>query len=423
MGLRQVSRWASAVSFVALLGCGDDKTKDKDAGRPDRDASTVEDAGGDAQAEDAGIVGPETLCAAPYKGTPWKSADLLADGPFEIGKQTLQLVDPTRKVPANNEYEGADQRTLNTLVWYPAKAEGGLAEGGPFPLFVWSHGFTSSNGEVSYMAELLASRGYVVAAPNFPLASFTAPGGPTSKDFENLPGDVKFVIDSMLAKSEDAADVLYTGIDPERIAAGGLSMGSGVTLFVSFHANVLDERVKATVVLAGNGISYQKLFYETRKKLPLLIMHGDLDAVLPYDPCGTSLRDRAGSPTWFMTIKKGSHAGFAGYSSSVDGNPDELGCATIATADPNRPSSDDTLTRLGGAEVGIVVPKDKPKACTIDPLPKSVSGKRQQELTGPVVYAFLESVFAQDEDTRNAGCQYVEQGALEQNEELSITLR
>lgn len=424
MGSRQAVGWVSALACVMLFGCGDDDSGGKDAGGKDKDASAAEDAGSDAQVADAEVImGPDTLCRAPYEGVPWKSTDLLEKGPYQIGEQVFTFVDATRKVPANGTYEGADERSLVTNVWYPANAEKGLAEGGPFPLFMWSHGFTSTGAEVAYLAQLLASRGYVVVAPTFPLSTFTAPGGPTSEDFQNQPVDISFLIDTMLAKSADEADPFKGSVDPERIAVGGLSMGANVTLFVSFHAKVFDKRVKAAVLLAGNGIYYQESFFETRKELPLLIMHGDLDAVLPYDPCGTALRARAGSPSWFVTLKKGSHAGFAGYARSADGNPDALGCATISTANPNRPSNDVTLTRLGGAEVGIVVPKDKPEACTIKPLPETISGERQQDLTSPVVYAFLESVFAKDEDQRNAGCQYIEEGALDQNEELAITLR
>ncbi len=419
MGLRQTFRWASAVVCLVSFGCGDDKSNGKDGGGED-DAGAA-DGGSDAGQHDAGDPGPQTLCSEPYGGTPWKSADLREPGPFEIGKVIELLVDTTRQVPANGTFAGADMRSLNTSIWYPATTDGLLAEGGPFPLVVWSHGFTSSADEVEYLAELLASRGYLVAAPTFPLASFGAPGGSTSEDFQNLPGDISFVIDTMLAKSADEANALSGAVDPDRIAVGGLSMGATVSLFVTFHKKVLDERIKATVLLAGSGIYYLDSFFETRKDLPLLVMHGDLDAVIPYDPSGLALRGRS-SPSWFMTVKKGSHAGFSGFARSSSGNPDSIGCASIAKADPNRPSSDETLIRLGGEEVGIAVPKDKPEACTIDPLPKSISALRQQELTTPVVYAFFESVFAKDNDRRNAGCQYVEQGASADNVELSIDL-
>ena len=47
----------------------------------------------------------------------------------------------------------------------------------------------------------LARAGFVVAAPVFPLCSAGAPGGPEESDVINQPGDMSFVISSLLAVS------------------------------------------------------------------------------------------------------------------------------------------------------------------------------------------------------------------------------
>jgi predicted dienelactone hydrolase len=87
---------------------------------------------------------------------------------------------------------------LVTEVWYPGSATGALLEDGPLPLVVWSHGYASSRTAQAALGEHLASHGYVVAAPDFPLSTFTAPGGPTVADVASQPGDVRAVIDHLL---------------------------------------------------------------------------------------------------------------------------------------------------------------------------------------------------------------------------------
>ena len=92
-----------------------------------------------------------------------ESARWLLPGPDAITRSELVFVDPSRSTPANGEYAGASSRTLVTSLWYSTNVDG------MHPLVIYSHGFVSNRNGGSYIAENLASHGYVVVAADFPL--------------------------------------------------------------------------------------------------------------------------------------------------------------------------------------------------------------------------------------------------------------
>src|SRR6185503_19480746 len=96
----------------------------------------------------------------------------LAVGPFAVAQTELEWIDATRPTAANGDYAGAPERRLAVALWHP------IAAPGRHPLLVYSHGFMSSRYGGRYLAEHLASYGYVVVAADFPLSHFGAPGGP-----------------------------------------------------------------------------------------------------------------------------------------------------------------------------------------------------------------------------------------------------
>ena len=113
------------------------------------------------------------------------STRLLLPGPFDVGTRPLDLVDASRPTMPNGDFEGADERSLPTRAWYPAPPGSGGADapfersGAPYPFILFSHGLGSPNNASIFLMNHLASHGYVVAAPAFPLSRFGAPGGQT----------------------------------------------------------------------------------------------------------------------------------------------------------------------------------------------------------------------------------------------------
>src|SRR5262249_39097861 len=142
-------------------------------------------------------------------------------------------------------FPGAPDRTLRTRIWYPAEAAAtGTTDGvlpsapaaGPFPLIGYAHGYTSNRDESPALKAHLASHGYVIASPEFPLSNGGAPGGPTIADLANQPGDVAFAMQQVSHPGPDVAGLapLAAQVDARRGVAG-LSLGGGTTLLEVYH--------------------------------------------------------------------------------------------------------------------------------------------------------------------------------------------
>ena len=84
-----------------------------------------------------------------------------------------------------------------------------------FPLVVLSHGGGSGAGQLAYLAESLASHGYVVAAPDH-----------STNDISVRAAELATVVESVLTRGEDPTDKLHNLIDTEAIAIGGGSRGT-----------------------------------------------------------------------------------------------------------------------------------------------------------------------------------------------------
>ncbi len=352
----------------------------------------------------------EAACIIDPAGAPLTTAQVLAGGPYEVGRTSFTLVDTTRGTPANGDVPALDTRTLDTQVWYPATAAGTdapVAAGGPFPVIVYSHGFSSFNAEGTGLNLVLASLGYVVFAPNFPLSNLSAPGGPTVIDIANQPGDLSFVIDSAIAMDAEAGHLLEGAIDEDRIAAIGLSLGGLTTLLVTFHATLHDPRIDVAAAMAPTTSYLGEAFYDTRVA-PLLLLSGDIDAIVNYDANAVPAFQRANPPVNLYTLIGGTHTGYTSIAAIFEtaNNADELGCSAISGSIAGAMGFD-FYTALGGAEAGLVPPPAAPPICE-EPLPYGMRPSRQLEITIATISSFLESYLASDPVVRGRNCHYHE---------------
>ncbi|MEO2169432.1 MAG: ABC transporter permease subunit, partial [bacterium] len=132
-----------------------------------------------------------------------------------------------------------------------------LGKGGPWPLLIYSHGTYGRPDNATHICEFLASRGYVVAAPAFPLTSSVSstklPAADVS-DAGSQPGDVSFLIDSLIAHAR-----FGPAIDAERIGTTGISLGGITTYFASFGLPTRDPRIKASAPIAPGDPVYAAL--------------------------------------------------------------------------------------------------------------------------------------------------------------------
>ncbi len=322
------------------------------------------------------------------------AAEFLKPGAFEVGVQDFVFIDESRPTAANRDYAGDTNRTFNTTLWFPIGANSA------HPLVIHSHGFTSARNDLSYVAQQLASHGYVVAAADYPLTHGGAPGRPNSVDVLNQPEDVSFLIDSMLALS--GADKPFAGtIDSQRIGLMGYSLGGLTTELATYHPRLRDPRVAAAVSIAGPTVGMTSQFFSTTD-VPFLMIAGTLDFLINFDANAAPIPDLIPGAQ-LAAIRGGTHLGFAGVADPMFRfmhHPDDLGCQAVLAnldTDPN-----DTVLLLGGEDDGIVVDLNAPQVCEIRPTEKALHPGEQQIITSIATLAFFESVFAETAADRAA---------------------
>jgi len=324
-----------------------------------------------------------------------ESARRLAPGPFAVERAELEWVDASRPTARNGDYAGAPERRLPVALWYPVAAPG------RHPLLVYSHGFMSTRYGGRYLAEHMASYGYVVVAADYPLSHFGAPGGPFAGDVVNQPGDVSFLIDRALALTGDERP--FEGeIDTARIGTFGLSLGGLTTSLVAFHPQLRDRRLHAALSIAGPGVMFTERFY-ANADLPFLMIGGTADAMIDYDLNAATLpaRIRRGG---LVTIAHATHAGFDEMATSalrLLGNMDGLGCRSLM-ANLDLDAAKNPFAVLGTPEIGVVIPDAKNFLPCQKHFDDVMSAGLQHQLTTLIVRAFFDGEFAEDPDARAA---------------------
>jgi predicted dienelactone hydrolase len=202
-------------------------------------------------------------------------------------------VDTTRSTPAYSTYKGAPTRTIRVELFVPTT-------GGPYPLILFSHGFTGVPEAYNALLTAIAKHGYVIAAPAYPLSNAAAPAGPTALDLANQPKDASFVITKVLA-------ALKGRVDPTEIGAAGHSLGAMTTYGLVFNSCCRDPRIKAAAVESGVMAGFPEAGYFKGIKTPLLALHGDHDETLQYSK-GLAAWENAEGPKYFVTLIGGTHS-------------------------------------------------------------------------------------------------------------------
>jgi len=352
------------------------------------------------------------------------TAAFLAPGPYAVGVRSLTFVDSTRQTPAHAGLPALPSRTLPTQVWYPAEGPAGaapvanapLAAGGPFPFVASSHGFGEVNVGEAYLALALARRGFVVAAPTFPLTNIAAPGGLDLLDTVNQPGDVRFVIDQMLALS-DGDGWLAGGIDRKRIGAQGLSLGGLTTLLVSYTPTLRDRSIRATFAMAPASCELSRKMLSARS--PLLLIDGDQDLITPIDENAGRNFLRARMSRTLITLAGATHTAFSGIISgdSIANYDAALGCDFVKSI--TQQQVDDLIVAFGPVAAGTDT-----TGCNLPcrgPVPSTppMQASRQHELTQAAGTAFFQE---QLQKSHAARC-FLRQGLAAENPEVTVARR
>ena len=231
--------------------------------------------------------------------------------PFPVAQLTQTFVDASRSAPARNGATAQPPRAITTTIYYPASlaptpenpTPPAVSAGG-FPLVVFAHGYEIDAASYATLLRDIATGGYIVAAPDFPGTSTAYPGGAVRDDSLNEPGDISFVITSMLQVAQQAGP-LQGAINPNAIGVNGQSDGGVVATATGWNTCCQDPRIKAGAIYTGATFAFEGEWFPPGSP-PIMFVHATADEINGYG-ASTSMFDRAQSPKYLLTIEGGSH--------------------------------------------------------------------------------------------------------------------
>ncbi len=289
------------------------------------------------------------------------SADLAAPGPYAIGVTS-------RTLPEGGTVE----------VWYPAVAGSGdtagydvsdflppaiaelvpadiddsfsidgtrdaeVADDGPFPIVLFSHGASSFRTQSSHIAGHLASWGIVTASTDHPSRDLLNGLGGTSEGQPPAADQMRSMRTYLTTLDDDP--LLGGALDNDRVALGGHSAGGGTISEVALDDGILGY------------VSYASGLRDNVPQIPSLFMAGELDGIIEASRTEDAF-EIAAAPSWYWEFADAGHLAFsdlcaigggdanlivlaeaAGLGAFVD---DRLrGLATDGCEAPNRPMAE-----------------------------------------------------------------------------------
>jgi dienelactone hydrolase len=251
----------------------------------------------------------------------------------------------------------------------------------------YAHGFTSLGDNARYFGEHLASHGYIVAAPLFPLTRRDAPGGPTIADEPQQPADLAFVLDQVARLGGEDAD-LAAAVDVERRGVMGLSAGGLTVLIAAYHPLLRLEGIQAAVAQAPVSCFFGPAFYA--RSLPTLIIAGTADELVPLVGPEKAF-SLAPPPVTLLELEGGTHTGFMNREIPFVANNDTPECERLLSFNPMSGDAafNEALTR--GVGPGVIDPTGCTPLCATR-FAQTMGASRQIELSRVATLAHFEAV-------------------------------
>lgn len=287
--------------------------------------------------------------------SPWELPYLPPDRPgtYRVGAISVRFVSESQ------------ERDLPGTVWFPTEANEGermyyqdlipatnviknapIADGGPFPVVIFSHGNQGFAEQSGYLTEFLASHGFIVAACDH-IGNTT---GTFKKELmayiaQQRPRDLSIVLDHLEAWQQTEGHPLAGKFDLDRVAGAGHSFGGYTVLYwagaslhrehleevceegvtrgfcslmtddfsesLDYSASVSDARVKAIIPLAPAGWAVFGPEGIGDVFAPTHLQVGDQDETLPPEEESLAMYPHLKAPKSMMVLAGGGHFTFS----------------------------------------------------------------------------------------------------------------
>lgn len=254
---------------------------------------------------------PSTTMTRPAPVPPAIVTYVTPDAPTAVGVRTVTVVDPTRTTAARGERPELPDRPLTLTIRYPTPGMPGADEMVdapgllPAPLVLFAHGYAISADAYAEMLHELASYGFVVAAPEFPMTSTVYDGAPDEYDLPEQARDLSFLIDALSGPS--APPEIQALIAPGPVGLLGHSDGAVTVLLTAYAPRFVDPRVGAVVAVSGDFDTFGGSWFTTADP-PLIAVHGEWDEINPFSSSEV-LVDNDPGPAMLVEVTGALHLG------------------------------------------------------------------------------------------------------------------
>lgn len=251
-------------------------------------------------------VPPSTV---PAPVPPRITAYVSPEQPTAVGVRTLTVTDPTRGTEARGDRPELPDRPLRITVRYPTPGMPGddeIADAPayePAPLVLFAHGYDISASRYSLLQHDLASYGFVVVAPEFPMSSTEFEGAPDEYDIPEQARDLSFLITALTGPA--APPELAGLIAPGDVGLVGHSDGAVTVLLAAYAPRFADPRVGAVVAISGDFDTFGGRWFTTNDP-PLVAVHGEWDEINPFDS-SQELVDNDPGPAMLVGVQGSTH--------------------------------------------------------------------------------------------------------------------
>ena len=235
-------------------------------------------------------VGVRTLELGEEPGQQPLSVWYPADSAAVAGMET-EVYDSAQAIPA--AFRALIPESMQSAVETNSYRGALLADGGPYPVVIYSHGFGGHRDVAIFLTTHLASHGFVVASPehihrNLPAQAFGTAEFSPEKDQADVA--------NTLAALESA---LGDAVDTAKVGVIGHSAGARTALDA-----LANEAVLAAIPLAGGGEAPPEAADKS-----MLVVVAELDLTVPTENSLASY-DSAPGPRTFVNLARAGHNSF-----------------------------------------------------------------------------------------------------------------